>query len=47
MNFFGIDTKNTATLYITAFYFAVTTIATVGYGDIRGTNFGERIYCIF
>ena len=34
-------------LYATSFYFTVTTITTVGYGDISGTNFTERIICIF
>ena len=34
-------------LYITAYYFTVTTIVTVGYGDITANNTGERIICIF
>lgn len=34
-------------LYVTAFYFSVTTITTVGYGDISGTNTSERIICVF
>ena len=34
-------------LYATAIYFTVTTITTVGYGDISGTNFMEKIMCIF
>jgi hypothetical protein len=29
-----------------AFYFMITTITTVGYGDISGSNTIERIYCI-
>ena len=29
-------------LYITSFYFTVSTITTVGYGDIRGFNTLER-----
>lgn len=29
-------------LYLTSFYFAVTTITTVGYGDITGSNTMER-----
>ena len=29
-------------LYLTSFYFAVTTITTVGYGDITGQNTLER-----
>jgi voltage-gated potassium channel Kch len=34
-------------LYITALYFTVTTITTVGYGDISGTNTTERLVSIF
>ena len=34
-------------LYTTAFYFTVTTITTVGYGDISGTNQVERLICMF
>lgn len=34
-------------LYVTAFYFTVATVTTVGYGDISGTNVTERIICIF
>jgi hypothetical protein len=34
-------------LYNAAFYFIVTTIVTVGYGDITAKNLGERIFCIF
>ena len=32
-------------MYLTSFYFAVTTITTVGYGDISGTNTPERWIC--
>ncbi len=34
-------------LYNAAFYFTVTTMVTVGYGDITAKNLGERIFCIF
>lgn len=34
-------------LYTTSFYFAMTTITTVGYGDIRGNSTTERVICIF
>ena len=33
-------------LYITAIYFTVTTITTVGYGDISGAQSSEKIFCI-
>jgi len=35
------------TLYVTAVYYTVTTISTVGYGDISGTNNLEKIICCF
>jgi Ion channel len=34
-------------LYITSFYFTVTTIMTVGYGDITANSSLEKIICIF
>jgi hypothetical protein len=34
-------------LYIAAFYFTVTTIVTVGFGDIHAYNYGEQIISIF
>jgi uncharacterized membrane protein SpoIIM required for sporulation len=34
-------------LYVTALYFTVTTIVTVGYGDISAYTETERIFCIF
>ena len=33
-------------LYLTSFYFTVTTIVTVGYGDITPISMGEKIICI-
>ena len=33
-------------IYTTAVYFCITTITTVGYGDITGNTTGERIFCI-
>jgi hypothetical protein len=33
-------------LYISALYFSITTITTVGYGDIAGFSTNERIFCI-
>ncbi len=34
-------------LYVTSFYFTVTTIVTVGYGDITPVSIIEKILCIF
>lgn len=39
------DGEIDAGLYTVAFYWTVTTITTVGYGDINGTNNSERIVC--
>lgn len=36
---------NNYDLYWTAFYWAITTVTTVGYGDISGTNIPEKIFC--
>ena len=33
-------------LYIVSFYFTVTTIVTVGYGDITPKNAQERLFCV-
>lgn len=33
-------------LYIVSWYFTVTTITTVGYGDITATSSEERLFCI-
>ena len=32
--------------YIHAMYFTVTTMTTVGYGDMSGANSMERVFCI-
>lgn len=32
-------------LYIISFYWTITTITTVGYGDITATNLEERVFC--
>ena len=32
-------------LYIVSFYWTITTITTVGYGEIRAVNISERIFC--
>ena len=33
--------------YMTSVYFTVTTITTVGYGDISGSTTMERVFCVF
>lgn len=32
-------------LYIVSFYWTITTITTVGYGEIRAVNMSERVFC--
>lgn len=34
-------------LYITSFYFTITTIVTVGYGDITAVSVPEKITAVF
>ena len=34
-------------MYLTSYYFTVTTITTVGYGDFSARTFNEKIICIF
>lgn len=43
----GLQDADYGELYITAFYFTVTTLVTVGYGDITANNQQEKIMCIF
>jgi len=38
--------KYDSTMYIKSLYFIITTVATVGYGDISPQNNAEMIYCI-
>ena len=42
----GFDKKNSYELYLIGLYYTFTTISTVGYGDISGGNFVERLICI-
>lgn len=43
----GYENFGNYQLYNAGFYFTVTTMVTVGYGDITAKNLGERIFCIF
>ena len=43
----GYDDMPNYELYITSFYFSVTTIVTVGYGDITAISVSEKIVCVF
>lgn len=36
-----------ATKYITSIYWVVTTLATVGYGDVKGFTYQEYLYTMF
>ena len=42
---FDFENYNASALYCVAMYWTITTITTVGYGDIEGTNDLERIFC--
>lgn len=39
------DSSDELKLYLSSFYFVITTITTVGYGDISGFNELEKIFC--
>jgi hypothetical protein len=41
------DTEDDLDLYILSFYFIVTTVTTVGYGDYSPDNRYERVFCMF
>lgn len=43
---FDVEQLTMGHIYTIALYYTVTTITTVGYGDISGTNTFERIICI-
>jgi Trk-type K+ transport system membrane component len=42
----GYNDMDNSNLYMTSFYFTVTTIVTVGYGDITAISPGEKIVCV-
>lgn len=42
----GYTDYENSDLYMASLYFTVTTLVTVGYGDITAYNFGERGMCI-
>lgn len=42
--FYILDYTNTE-IYYTSFYWTITTITTVGYGEIHGNSPGERMFC--
>ena len=42
----GYEKLEPGKLYLVSLYFTITTITTVGYGDISATNSTERVFCI-
>jgi CRP-like cAMP-binding protein len=44
--YFGFQDKDALTLYIASFYWAVTTLVTVGYGDISANTSLERVIAV-
>ncbi|OMJ79125.1 hypothetical protein SteCoe_20916 [Stentor coeruleus] len=42
---YGFQDYNSIDLYIVSLYWSITTLVTVGYGDISATNIPERCYC--
>lgn len=43
----GFIDKSDLEVYVTSFYFTVTTLVTVGYGDITAHSVGEKCMCMF
>ena len=42
----GLEDAIASKLYVTSVYWTVTTLSTVGYGDIFASTIAERTYCI-
>ena len=42
----SFEDSNRKEIYMTAVYFTVTTITTVGYGDMSASTFLEQIFCV-
>lgn len=43
----GMQDSEIKEIYMASFYYILTTITTVGYGDITGHTFTERLICVF
>ena len=43
---YSLDFENKTEIYMTSFYFTVTTITTVGYGDMSASTTLEQVVCV-
>ena len=43
----GIKDLTNGEIYLSSFYFTITSFSTVGFGDISANNNYEKIFCIF